>query len=447
MATVISSSVEDPNYENSGHPNQKGTSKTPKPRLLLPSATHQITWSAQAIFRILATMRCMFVHAGVVVELAFTGEDRAELREVTAAMAQSRFEYAGELWQDGKDNKGKPVSRPSRCSEAQAKSLLSTREATEILPPIRIVSPSPILVLGADGKPRILDRGYHSELGGVFVVNGKVKQEMPLEEAVDGLLGLIREYKFKTPDDKARAVAALITPAFVYGQLLDDAHVPMILVEANNSQAGKGLLLEIITAIYGEQPRIVVARNGGVGGSDEDFNAALLRGCPFITLDNLKGSLNSPHIEAFLTAGGPFMARTFRRAPVDVDPRRYIVLATSNGFESTVDLDNRMIRINICKRRGDYNFTLYNEELLDLIRERRSFYVGCVFSIVAKWIADGRPRTEEMRHTFRRWAQSVDWILVHVFKDKLKGRLMDYDAKTLASRHDLASTLGFTQPE
>src|ERR1700730_573186 len=61
-------------------------------RFFLPSRKYRIIWSAQRLFRALAAKFAMFVHAGVVVELAFTGKDRAELREVTAAMARSRFE-------------------------------------------------------------------------------------------------------------------------------------------------------------------------------------------------------------------------------------------------------------------------------------------------------------------------------------------------------------------
>jgi hypothetical protein len=433
MSKVVSSPA-DPS-DPTGKAESGAEAKNPN-RFFLPSPTYHITWSAQKLFRAIAGMFCMFVHAGTVVELAFIGRDRAVLREVTPAMARSRFEAVGELWQDGNDNKGRKVSRPHRCSKDQADALLNTREATEILPPISIVSAAPILTIDHESRSLVLKSGYHHELGGVFVTTNKVKEKVPVKEAVESLLGLIRDYCFQTPEDKARAVAAMITPTLVNGQLLGNAHIPMFLVEANTSQAGKGLLLEIIAAIYGEQPKIVVGRNGGVGSCDEDLNATLLRGCPFILLDNLRGKLDSPHLEAFLTAGGPFPVRTFRRAPTDIDPRRYIVLATSNGFKSTADLDNRMIRIAIYKHVFDYEFELYNEDLLALIADRQSYYLGCVFTIVSQWITEGRQRTEELRHTFRDWAQVVDWILLNIFKDKVKGRLMDYTGTPPGSEPD-----------
>src|SRR4051812_211456 len=64
--------------------------RAPK-RFFLPSRKYQIVWAAQHLFRALAASFAMFVHAGVVVELAFYGKRRAELRDVTAQMARSRF--------------------------------------------------------------------------------------------------------------------------------------------------------------------------------------------------------------------------------------------------------------------------------------------------------------------------------------------------------------------
>jgi hypothetical protein len=415
-------------------PNEGQAHSSVAERYFLPSSKYNITWSAQRLFRRLAEMCAMFVHAGVVVELAFTRKGRAQLRDVTPSMARSRFEAAGPLWKDSINKHGQTVASEKRCSKDDAESLLATREATEILPEITVVSGSPILTVGKDGKPHILKGGYNEELDGAFVTNGKVKENVSEDERTKSLLALVCDYFFASASDRTRALAAMLTPALVYGRLLGEAHVPMFLVEANKSQAGKGLLLEIIAAIYGERPKIVVPRNGGVGSSDEDFNATLLRGCPMIMWDNLRGELNSPHLESFLTAGGPFMVRGFRRAPVDVDPQRYVVLATSNGFKPTGDLENRMIKIEIYKQNPDYEFGLYNEELLGMIRARQPYYLGCVFSILSEWIRRGRPRTDESRHTFRDWAQSLDWILLNLCGRK--ARLLDYTEKQEADKAD-----------
>jgi len=35
--------------------------------------------------------------------------------------------------------------------------------------------------------------------------------------------------------------------------------------------------------------------------------------------------------------------------------------------------------------------------------------------VIEEWYGQGKPRTEEARHDFREWAQSLDWILQNIF--------------------------------
>jgi hypothetical protein len=62
---------------------------------------------------------------------------------------------------------------------------------------------------------------------------------MSLEEACKVLLELVSEFDFLEPSDKSRAIAAIISPALKFGELLKK-HFPLFLVEANESTAGKG---------------------------------------------------------------------------------------------------------------------------------------------------------------------------------------------------------------
>jgi hypothetical protein len=417
-------------------------------RHYLPSAFYKIGWAAKTIFRALAMSHAMFVHGGVIVEIALTGKKRAELREVTPSMARSRFELVGELWRDGTDNHGRKISRPSRCSEDNAKALLATIEAQELLPPITILSNSPILIVDEKGAPHILGYGYHRNLGGVHVSERlRLEPPMPVDVAAKALTSTLGDFRCATPDDKARAVAAMLTPAIVSGQLLPGAKVPLVIVEADRSRTGKGYLVELIASLYGEEPNIVVPRKGGVGSFDEDFNAALLKGRSIILLDNLRGQLESMHIESFLTApDGQFMARTFRRAPADIDPRRYVIFATSNGFETTPDMEYRAIRIALRKQREGYEFRRYHGDVLAYIRAHRAFFLRCIYSILSEWIRQGRPGTRETRHSFRAWTRAMDWIIQNLFSKHISGRLMDYD-RLPEGGTDLAAKLGFEEPE
>jgi len=418
-------------------------------RLPLPSRFHSVVYCALLIYQVLAKIRSLFIHAGCISEITFGDCDQAELRPLSPSQFRSRVEIPGcELWKDGVDNKGQRISREARCSEDDAKALMGTREAEQWLPRISILSAACILTVCKKGTPLLLGPGYHSALGGVYITARSKPRKTGVNEAVNALLSIIRDFNPATTSDKARMIAAMVTPALIYGKLLkNEARSPLFIIEANSSRAGKGYFAALVAAIYGEHPSIVVPRTGGIGSFDEDFSSALLRGRPFILLDNLRRPVDSSHIESFMTSPGPFHARGFRRAPAPVDRSRYVLFATSNGFETGVDLERRAVRIMLLKRPQAYKFDTYAGDLdvLSYVRAHQRFYLGCVHSIVEAWIAAGRPFTRESRHSFTEWVKPLDWILHEYFSNDVPARMMDFE--TIPESVDPAAELGFESPE
>ena len=74
-------------------------------------------------------------------------------------------------------------------------------------------------------------------------------------------------------------------------------------------------------------------------------------------------------------------------------------------MEATRDLANRASICRIRKRPG-----LACRDTLAELQRRQPYFLGCVFSLVAEWIASGKPRTKDCRHDFREWNQTLDWI-------------------------------------
>jgi hypothetical protein len=285
-----------------------------------------------------------------------------------------------------------------------AKALLATAEARELLPPIASVLSCPVIVEPAPGEVAILGKGYHPDQGGLLITGGELPPQVPFEEAVAALKWIINEFNFQSPADHSRALAAIITPALRLGGALP-GKVPIDAAEADKSQAGKGHRLEINCSFYRESAYIVTQRKGGVGGLDESFASALVSGRPFICFDNVRGKLDSPHVESYFTAPGMFPARVPKVGEVLINAKRFLIQLTSNGIESTTDLANRS---SICRIRYRPHFA-YRDTLGEL-KSRQPYFLGCVFSVVAEWIAAGKPRTKDCRHHFREWAQSLDWI-------------------------------------
>jgi len=191
--------------------------------------------------------------------------------------------------------------------------------------------------------------------------------------------------------------------------------VPADVAEADQSQSGKTFRQRVGCAIYNEKPSMIAARKGGVGSVDESFSQALISGRPFIQLDNFRGKMDSQYIEAFLTADGSFGARVPHRGEVQVDPRRFLVLMSSNGVEATRDFANRSSIIRIRKRVG-FNYQDYPEgDLLDHVRANQPYFLGCVFAVIREWLEYGKQKTTVTDHDFKEWAQTLDWIVQNIF--------------------------------
>ena len=335
------------------------------------------------------------------------------LAVVRPSAFRSRIEGIGSLFSWRVGARGVEVLKPTICPEETASALMETLEARQFLPRISTVVNCPVALEVDDGLV-ILAKGYHADNGGILVIRGDLPQEVAICEAVDALEGLLAEFDFQTPGDRSRALAGLISPALKLGNFIR-GFVPADVAEADQSQSGKTFRQRVGCAIYNEKPSMIAARKGGVGSVDESFSQALISGRPFIQLDNFRGKMDSQYIEAFLTADGSFGARVPHRGEVQVDPRRFLVLMSSNGVEATRDFANRSSIIRIRKRVG-FNYQDYPEgDLLDHVRANQPYFLGCVFAVIREWLEYGKQKTTVTDHDFKEWAQTLDWIVQNIF--------------------------------
>jgi hypothetical protein len=392
--------------------------------IILPSDSYNFSQSALTIFPRFAASGRYFTRAGEPVQLVDKGEAELgfSLERVTAAEFRSSIEKCGcPVLSYIRGDGGALSLKPKLCSKDSAEALLKTEEARKILPAIRLVSRSPVLVMQG-GAPKALSAGYHKDLGGVLINRHAPLTTIDLSEAVSELKALISDYKFVTPADKSRALAGIVTPALRMGGLLSEnpngvAHCPVIVAEANESQAGKGYLQQIIRSVYHEPGYLVTQREGGVGSVDESISQALLSGQPFVKLDNFRDRLSSTFLESILTESGTAAVRVPHRGEVQVDMRSVVFQLTSNGVNMTADLANRCMLIRIRKQPDGYKFRQWPRgDLVGHIWDHSAYYLSCVFAVVSAWLAAGRPRvTSGGSHDFREWAGALGWIVEKVF--------------------------------
>ena len=251
--------------------------------IVLPGANTSITTCAKKLFAAIAPREKIFVRGGCLQELV-KREGSIILRVITADAFQSRIEDYGRVVKRDKKT-GELVS--AICSRQTAAALMQSDEADRQLPAIDLLSKCAIFTKTPTGA-EVLGEGWHPQR--VYVTEGGTPPQVEIGQAIRSLKSILSDFDFATPSDRTRALAALISPAMNFGGWID--RHPIIIVMADDSQAGKGYLLQCIASIYRETPCIVTQRGGGVGSMDESINQKLIDGRPFIQIDNWRGALS-----------------------------------------------------------------------------------------------------------------------------------------------------------
>jgi hypothetical protein len=346
------------------------------PEVELPGGDQPISDSAAQLAKLLAAKKTHFLRGGVVVRATVNAAAQPTITPVQPAELASDFEAVAYLVRTSATADG-DVTKPAIASEAVAKLILKSQSFRDELPPLRVLSPCPVLV-ERDGQAVIVS-GYDRHSG--ILAEGPTPTDVTLDEARTLLDELLSCFRFATPGDHARALAAIITPALVLGGWLN-GRAPIDLGEADRSQAGKGYRNQITAAIYRSEVRAVTQQRDGVGSIDEKFDAALISGHCFISLDNVRGRLDSPKIESFLTEPS-YIARCAYVPNTEIDPRRFCIMMTSNKAEMTIDLANRSSCVHILKQPDGFQFPRYPEgDLLTHVQAQQPRYLGAVFAVI-----------------------------------------------------------------
>ena len=403
-----------------------------KPDVTVFGGRVSITESSVQLFRAIGQSRRLYYRGGAVVELV-DGDHGAEFSVVDATAATSRFEGYVNFKAIRRTEDG-PQLVPTTITEQQARQYLKSTACREQLPNIRAILSFPVLV-ERNGQLETLENGFDQGTG-YFVQYPSTVEDWELGEATNFIQQLLQGFDFETDADFSRAVASFLTPALKFSGLIQ-GQIPIDVAEANESQSGKTYRQKLVAAAYNHNLASVTQVRAGVGSMEETFCSHLIKGRPFIQIDNVRGKLDSPRIEAFATADGTFNARASHTLNVDVDPSKFVLFISSNGFEATKDLANRASIIRI-RRRHNHVFPTHNGmDLLRLVRTQSHLVQGAIARVIAEWYYQGKPRTQETRHSFQEWCQSLDWIVKNLFA---QAPLMDnhQEAKERAANPNLS---------
>jgi hypothetical protein len=188
---------------------------------------------------------------------------------------------------------------------------------------------------------------------------------------------------------------------------------PLFNFSANVPGSGKGLLAKIPGLIVGISPAVQAVEQG----SDAEIRKVLTSelasgGGGWLILDNLRGRLDSPSLEAFLTCDY-WTDRILGSSKKGKWRVRTAVALTANNLRLTKDLERRQVLIRIVSRtpepelRNDFKIP----SLPDHIAQRRERLLWSLCVILQNWLAQGRPAGKHRLGSFERWSEAIGGLL------------------------------------
>lgn len=377
------------------------------PDLIVPGGSQLIQETSRQLGQLLKKTGKFFIRGNTIVEIIHDNDEETILQPVDPIRMTSEIELVAQ-----------PVKVttkgvvPTIFNKVDVERILKARNFKKELPEIKIMTKCPVFTIGSDGKLRTII-GYDPETG--ILSNTKALDDVGIEEAKRILLELLDDFHFVSDGDKSRAMAALLTPACLFGQAIK-ARSPLQVIEADQSQAGKGWLVKLIGTLYNQKIKTVTQSKHGPGGLEESLNKRLIEGHSLISLDNIRGKIDSPAIESLLTEDS-YPARIPYMPPIDIETKRLMLLLTSNNAEMTVDLANRSCCIQIRKQPPNHKFKSFPEgDIIDHIQANHGKFFGAIRAVVSEWVTRGCQQTDENRHDFRKWARILDWIVQNIFE-------------------------------
>ena len=269
---------------SSGWKRKPKTSVPTLPVVCLPGNGVKITTSGKQLGKLLADTKSIYRRGEVLLRLQDNDFGAMSLCDVSSYTSCSLFEHVADLRVVKKDDLVNTIA-----SADQADKILACPDFLAQIPRVTIVTNAPVLVERPNGSLEEIT-GYDAGTG--ILSYGKPTQNVPLEEAIRTLKQVVCDFDFLTPNDQARAMASLISPALILGRLIN-SRAPIDTTEADETQSGKGFRNKLISAIYNEVPAVLNFKKSGIGGLEESFDTSLIRGKPFISLDNIRGKMES----------------------------------------------------------------------------------------------------------------------------------------------------------
>ena len=327
----------------------------------------------------------------VIARLRALGPD-ALLESVAEAAIFQRFSHRRNAWVD--------IDPP-----LQLVRMILMRERRWTFPHAGGVITTP--TLRADGS-LLATPGYdaHSEL---YLLPGLQLPPIPehpskaqARAALDILIDLIAEFPFKAKEDRAVALAGLLT-AHVRGSL---PTAPVILVRSDTPGTGKSYLVDIIAVISTGRLCSVITASKSAEETEKRIGSVLLGGASIISLDNCQHDLGG-ELLCQLTERPVVKIRILGRSEMPECECRTAVFATGNNIAFKGDMVRRGLVCNLETLMERPELREFQKDALEHAAVNRGAYVAAVLTIIRAYLVAGAPRVCGPFGSYAAWSGMV----------------------------------------
>jgi hypothetical protein len=231
-----------------------------------------------------------------------------------------------------------------------------------------------------------------------------------IKRAVRAIRELLVDFPFDGQPSRANAIAALLTlmlrPAI-------PGRVPMFPFDAPSVGAGKGLLVDCFSVVYGGQAAAKMAECGSAEELSKTITAVLVEGALMIVIDNVTRPLNQPQLAVLITAS-EWKGRVLgSNATVSIE-HCCVVFATGNNLELGPDIARRVCLVRLVpKEFRPYERTGFkHSELLNWVAAQRGCLVWACLVLARAWFVAGCPAPHvKTLGSFEEWGRVIGGIL------------------------------------
>jgi putative DNA primase/helicase len=290
-----------------------------------------------------------------------------------------------------------------------AQTILS-REGEWRLPKLTAITTCPTL------RP---DGTIHAEAGfdaatGLLLVDPPPMPPMPDRPTRNDALGalehldqLLDDFLFAGPASRSVALSALITPV-VRGVM---ATAPLHAISAPVAGSGKSYLVDVAAAIATGERAPVLAAGRTEEETEKRLGAALLKGQPIVSIDNVNGRL-----------GGDMLCQLVERPIIDVRPlgasrlvrveSRASCFATGNNIQLYGDMTRRVIVCRLDPNLERPELRTFDNDPLQTVLADRGKYIAAALTVVRAYIVAEHPDALPELASFGEWSNCVRSALV-----------------------------------